>query len=184
MPWCRGAGQYKGGDLWSNNWPHDWSVVSTTQQWSFSNKSDLINYPAIILVIKEWSSRWRVQRRRGGGDLWSGRGREAESQAGVGSHLILPRHLTSLCYLPPGRTHKSIWTCHMPHWYYYHPHLYNFPFSSLLTLVRLHTFIYITGVNHVVDTDRCFFQLFNKGIKSIQGTKLQHYVVCNSINLI
>ncbi len=36
-----------------------------------------------------------------------------------------------------------------------------------------------TGVNHVVHTVQCFFQFFNKGIKSIQCTKVHYYLVCS-----
>ncbi len=41
-----------------------------------------------------------------------------------------------------------------------------------------------TGVNHMFDTLECFFQHFNKAIKSIQSTKVHHYFACSSINLI
>ncbi len=37
----------------------------------------------------------------------------------------------------------------------------------------------LTGVNHLVDIVLCFFQRFNKGIKSFQSTKVHHYFVCN-----
>ncbi len=37
----------------------------------------------------------------------------------------------------------------------------------------------VTGVDHAVDTGQCFFQLFNKGIKSIQSTKGHNYFACS-----
>ncbi len=41
----------------------------------------------------------------------------------------------------------------------------------MLTSIQKEEVYKYTDANHVVHTVQCFFQLFNKGIKSIQSTK-------------